>query len=868
MNTTQNKELEISRKDLYYSALFHDIGKYIRRGVLNEYKELHISSEELIKYSGNKAHASYSATFTDKFLDNTTGNVFKNLDKDSIIKLVLNHHSHRDNNILEKYQIEFNNKLSNELLLLMLSDWLSASERDYEETLQNKPQKSIFSNIRIDNKANQRDDKYYYIKRMDLVNNSIFPEVTKEHKYFKYNKKEKLYFYPFYKKQFGDFVENYKKINKEQQLSTLMERYFTTAPSAYFKSVPDISLYDHTKTTAAIAVCLYEQFQASQLSFEDIEKRGAKFNNTVHKLINNTQEKQFIFINGDLSGIQEFIFDIKDKKNDKDVKNSAKKVKLRSSYISLIMDVIANYIIRELKLEQENLLFSSGGNFYILAPYCMKDEVNKLIEDIATKLLGLHKGELYCAIDYLELTFSDFMNFNKQWKILSDKTQRKKSKKWLCDGNIDIYEYFFNPNSEYINKHNIINEICNNDKMLSDIIKTITKSNYIVYEYSDKENKEGSSGLNTIFNEFNTNLIFMTDINNYKKNHNSIIYKINDFDISDRDNKLINADKFTFRTYKLPTKSITNENTASFDDLAKLGYKSVKGSDVLIGDDKLAYVKIDVDNLGQLFRDGFKKVKVDDKEIENKTISRVTTLSRMINIFFECYIQYLVDKEYEVEEDNKKYKKKLYKNKIYILYSGGDDTLLIGSWNIVLDFISLVNDEFRKYTCNNTDITISGAVKIYNPKYPIARVMPALNDEMDFIKNYIRDDEVKPTKNKICIMGQPLTWDELKVIIDLKKYLVKSINYSNLSRNNLQKLFLVNDEITKGTKKIWKLYYYLRNVNQECSDKVIKIYEKILFNKKYNLIDGNELINIYNKQVLNIAVKMAEIETRRQKENK
>ena len=58
-------------------------------------------------------------------------------------------------------------------------------------------------------------------------------------------------------------------------------KHLSRVPSAAYKSHPDISLYDHARSVAAIAVCLHEAQE---------------------------QAEPFLLIQGDISGVQSFLY--------------------------------------------------------------------------------------------------------------------------------------------------------------------------------------------------------------------------------------------------------------------------------------------------------------------------------------------------------------------------------------------------------------------------------------------------------------------------------------------------------------------------------------------------------------------------------
>lgn len=89
----------------------------------------------------------------------------------------------------------------------------------------------------------------------------------------------------------------------------------------------------------------------------------------------------------------------------------------------------------------------------------------------------------------------------------------------------------------------------------------------------------------------------------------------------------------------------------------------------------LAYFKADIDNLGHLFVFGFK-----DGNRDYDTISRLTALSRMLDIFFTGWVGSTLEHSYK---------------DCYTVFAGGDDLMVIGPWQQLLEFARFLNAEFN-----------------------------------------------------------------------------------------------------------------------------------------------------------------------------
>ena len=88
-------------------------------------------------------------------------------------------------------------------------------------------------------------------------------------------------------------------------------------------------------------------------------------------------------------------------------------------------------------------------------------------------------------------------------------------------------------------------------------------------------------------------------------------------------------------------------------------------------------------------------------------MSRTATLSRQLSVFFKYYIRDILENgEYSIQgEDSKR------KRKVTIVYSGGDDVFLVGSWNDVIEAAVDLSEKFKCYTQGT--LSISAGIGIY-----------------------------------------------------------------------------------------------------------------------------------------------------------
>ncbi len=768
---------------LLLAALLHDIGKFYER-----------SRNEKLNYQNFRyEHAAWTSKFFEDFGGLMPVNLNESLSDEPTdnVKGMASYHHNPSNSF---YQI-----------LLKKADNFASSERSQEagvEYISGKTKyklllESIFDYISLNNNKNWQDraKNIYEINPLNL-SKDIFP-IKKD------NERINKGFQKEYEAHFEKFVgelANFKERKDAKRwaniLLHLIEKYLWCVPASARKDEKqDISLYDHSRAVAAIASSLYDYH-------DDIQDFK------VNSLGDNEAEK-FLLVQGDFSGIQSFIFNVTKE-------NAAKYLKGRSFYLQVLSDVICKYLIDELNLNQVNVLYNGGGNFYIITSSTKEEKLKECQKHITQVLLNAHKGNLYISLGWIPVCLEDFRDFGKKWRLVSSETAKRKARKFT---EIDFENVFEARESDFERK--VDNPFYQSFRKFSE---KITKADYISFQNTtDKKIYDKYNSPFEVFSSFGYNIGF-------NKNYESENYRLNDTDFRD-------CDGFKLAVNKIETRDFTEI------------------SELAIGSPKLAVLKIDVDNLGLLFSRG-----LDPKE---RTISRVATLSRNLKTFFEGHINKIIDGEKYLDENGKR--------AIYVLYSGGDDTLLIGAYDKVVDLALEIREEFQSYVCRNQDITLSASITIIDNKFPFLQAANISEEALDKAKH--KDDK----KNKISIFGEIFTWKEFYKIIQIKDILYDLIENEDEKkrepRSILQKIYKsakgfknLMEKSTAGflhIEKIWRFRYYLRNMkdaNEDTKNKLVKIYEDILIK---NIFDDEKIENI---MILPVAARLTELLTKKKKE--
>src|SRR3972149_4940252 len=318
-------------------ALLHDVGKMLQRGSFGS-----------LDTKGQ--HPQVSSDFVSAF------KVFfsKFVDFDLFKTLVQRHHEnphHFKENLLCQNAPEEYKALS---YLVSRADNYSSSERgEKAETYQDfkaTPMVSIFSRIKL-NKELPEQFKY----RLKPLMPDAFPERFDVYRDEEFNNHLQGFGTEF--KSFVNTKQNDFDVMFTNLMTTLMKHAWCI-PSNTQEEIPDVSLFDHLKTTCAIAACLYQYHSPN---FKESE-------------IKDDKTEKFILLVGDLSGIQNYIFNI----THIGAGGVAKRLRARSFQLNLMSEIISHKILHAFNLPLANMLMASGGKFYILLPN-IKDAADRVM---------------------------------------------------------------------------------------------------------------------------------------------------------------------------------------------------------------------------------------------------------------------------------------------------------------------------------------------------------------------------------------------------------------------------------------------------------------------------------------------------------
>lgn len=692
------------------------------------------------------------------------------------------------------------------------------------------------------------------LKSLSLEHNNIYPTDKKENNpQAQYQNLLNEFWTAFDKMPHFKNDEKNTLAHLTYNLLNLFEQFFSQTPA--LKNVnlsADISLFDHLRVKAAIAEGLYEYHQQ----------------NSDNANFENEKTEKWSLICGDFSGIQKFIYNIVQK-------NAAKALRGRSLYIQLLCDSIAQHLIQKLDLFYTCQIYSSGGKFYLLIPVNkvqnLKDEVTK----VNRWLLNEFRGLIFLGIGHTPVIAENFHGgkMGKKWKETNDSLMRDRSQRFRAVMNNN----FFEPIDLYITKNkqekpycevcgrddktmqletNDERHICGQCKLLEELGRKLSNpEHYPHYFLWDWEKKLQTNLSNEDkFSLFSCDLYIVRteNIRNLNKNitaeHGYFLEVINQpnyigfREFNEQNEQIDVIFKHLNRNSRLI--GLWDTTKTSWDyDFEMFAENSQNQAGDNGGIKRLGILRMDVDNLGQVFVNG-----LNFEKQQMGSLSRIATLSRQLNLFFSGYLKKLLETYQRTQ----------------IIYAGGDDLFLIGSWDELPDVANEIRNEFSKYCAGNHNFTLSGGMAMVRGKYPISRAANLAGGEEEKAKKLkyaCTNSKQKCQKNAFCFLETPIAWEIYEGIENFKNLLLEIIEDSDGSHaiiNRLRDVVVAMQEFERLSKKDdkkmeeiqklvmhqkwrWRLLYNIARMESRypklTKEKLAKLTDSIINNR----IDGKTL---------------------------
>lgn len=499
---------------------------------------------------------------------------------------------------------------------------------------------------------------------------------------------------------------------------------------------------------------------------------------TCKQIVNN--EKPYLLISGDLSGIQDTVFTISSK-------GALKSLRARSFMLEflcehLCYEIISN-VLGDYKEFKNHVIFCGGGGFCIMLPNIDTskttiNDIKKLINEWAFKEFG---GKLYVAVESIELDETEIdinvnnVKFRNKWNELSDKLECDKKRRFSWKLN-EIFsdEFVVEPtlrnnkqecqvchrddinisekplrtfSGELVNNQDlekaennsenpIIHELCYQLLKLGD---RLTKAKYISrVKDKPKIENEGYLAFPSLPVRSETPLLksgfVYYEVELVKSAEcawaiNSSDEGILPFYYANYATKYENLPDTIQEIERRENENVEKFHTASFNALANCS----RGAALI------ACLRMDVDDMGRILAE----------DLEEFNLVTLSNLSKMLNIFFKVYLPLICAGKLGSSITPINITSKNYTNgrKVSIVYSGGDDLFIVGAWDENAELAYDIQRCFREFS----GLGISAGLTLHKPNFPLYQMAKQSVEALSESKIFKKYLDPSPTKNKYAL---------------------------------------------------------------------------------------------------------------------
>jgi CRISPR-associated protein Csm1 len=590
------------------------------------------------------------------------------------------------------------------------------------------------------------------------------------------------------------------------------EAYFTTLLAFLRKHLwcvaasdrqRDVSLFHHLALTSAIAACL---------------ARGVD----IDKARSNPRQPLALMVRGDLSGIQNFIYRVT--RPEAETEHVAKRLRGRSFYLSLLVEVAVDWLLRELNLPPNCALFVGGGRFDLLVPLDAQEQLNALKRSLEGWLLKEFQGELGLQIATCEVSAEDFSDMRQVYQTLSTRLETSKQQKWLDHIND---RQFLEPQQQLWHVCRICQltplsdpGTCPQCAQHAHIGQHLPHATHLVYCYEQTPQvppeqvinfRNSPFGVQVVIVRENRDLLACLAAHGAKQ-----VYQLN------------RTAAFAHAGTPCSYRFLANAAPRALEKIRFAGGESIDRDDVLHfegiaelseGVKQIGILKADVDYMGLTMSEGLYEEKPDGAR---PTIGRVAALSGALELFFAGHLNRICQAMFDEWRANQPAAdRNPLADKVaglfYVMYSGGDDLFIVGPWDQILKLAQRLHDEFAAYCGNNPNLTLSAGVVQVKPRYPTQKFAELADEAEKAAKGAGR--------NRVTAYGQTVSWSESPTFAELlaiAEHLKQGIQSNQINRGLIIDLGQIHrqhqEHQTGKLRPMWtpRLYYTLaRRLSRE-----------------------------------------------------
>ena len=464
---------------------------------------------------------------------------------------------------------------------------------------------------------------------------------------------------------------------------------------------------------------------------------------------NEPKEYDQLFVGGDLSGIQKFLYNITSHK-------AAASLKGRSAFLTEYLKEVCKDI--EMAIVDAggcyDELYCSGGKFYLITQNttAIVNAIDTCVKKIIEDLWMEHKGQLGLNIAHVS-----FNESNNEFRVEGHDDENRNSGV--------LWKYL---NAEFARLKN---------QRFKDLLLTNYEQFFCVQGVTEHTKVCAVTGIE------------LGKIKDYKEvSIGDGLFVLPSVKEQIEKGKDLNRKQGTLNKYGEPK---------TFEDYAD-------GSN-------LGILRMDVDGLGKRFIIGFDTIE-EYKKFSRKVRIVFENYIGGKDVAPEDKELY-ENSEYKEWIKTKLLDTADYRTYLNVIYAGGDDLFIIGHWNKLIDFAELIHkkteerfpEPYKDENGRECHISISGGIAIVKPKFPIAKAAEMAGEAEEASKQI-------EGKNAFNMFGKTIKWDgEFGRVKDYKNKFVSYVQDKDIEFNKsiLHKLMLYSTLADMNKAKEQKNYSYV-----------------------------------------------------------
>lgn len=657
--------------------------------------------------------------------------------------------------------------------------------------------RSLLEEVRLDRREREAGALHYRKPLVPLSASSIFPQ--KETSLLRRDEAEREY-----KRLFDAFSRAGEAIAPELKSSgSLWLDAFDTLWLTFGHAVPaltegdaepDVSLYDHSRTSAALAAALWrwglDRIEAGE---ETRESFAASFDDRTIR-----EKESLLFIQGDFFGIQNFIFSGHEKTNGK----MAKILRGRSFYVSLLTEACSLRILEALDLPSTAQLTNAAGKFLIVAPDTPKTRktLEALRPEIDEWFIRHTCAEAGIGIVWQSARLSDLAADRLpalMTKLVRTLERAKLQRFNLCAGTsvpevlpVDYPEGVCAWQGRWpADRKTDGLSSCAVSRDQIRVGEALPRTSLLLLLRYEQRGalSDGCESLELPLFGYQVVFAGRSQFSSLVRERGvDVVRRAWDFSVPHTADEVLwkgfarrSINRYVPRFAKgeenlnpvyegLDAEDVGPQRIKPFSWLSREDLV-LEEDGTIRGVDALAHLKGDVDQLGRIFQEGLAdpvRTGSGGSTRRRLTFAKTAQLSREMNTFFSVYVPFLCRSEHP---------------SIYTVFAGGDDFSFIGPRRKTQEFAEVLRERFEDFAAHNPEVHFSAGLTVAKPGIPVRALSDAAEAALEAAK--------ASGRNAVTIYGLTFPWTKWEELRHIEEKLEHLREHWGLSTSYLYSLF-------------------------------------------------------------------------------